>query len=104
VLIIFCGSALFDQTLKRGRRRCASAHFLYIGNMDRTVNGFNTTGVIFGCLNGFLDGTAAFDDDAALFGVHLEHGTALAFVIACDDFDLVTFFDVGLDAAHEIRG
>jgi hypothetical protein len=51
-----------------------------------------------------LDWTAAFDDDAAFFGVHEEHGTALPFVIACDDFDLVTFFDVGLDAAHEIRG
>jgi hypothetical protein len=25
-------------------------------------------------------------------------------VIACNDFDLIAFFDVGLDAAHEIYG
>ncbi len=49
---------------------------------------------------GFLDRAAAFDDDLALGGIDQQHGAALAFVVAGDDFDLVAFFDVGLDAAH----
>lgn len=82
----------------------ASAHFFDIGDMDGTVDGFDATVRFgFGGLDGFLDRATAFDDDLALGGVHEEHGAALTFVIACDDFDLVTFFDVGLDAAHEIR-
>jgi hypothetical protein len=49
-----------------------------------------------------LDWPSAFDDDLALGCFHEKHGTALSLVIASDDYDFVTFFDVCLDAAHEI--
>lgn len=69
--------------------------------MDGAVDGLETAvGIGFGGLGGLDDGAAAFDGDLALGGVHEQHGSALALVVACDDFDLVTFFDVRLDAAH----
>lgn len=70
--------------------------------MDRPIDGLQTAiGIGFCGLGGLGHWASAFDDDFALRGIHKEHGAALAFVIACDDFDLIAFFDVGLDAAHE---
>ncbi len=89
------------SALKRGRKRNASAHFLNVGDMDGTVDGLDATGRIgLSGLGRLFDRSAAFDDDTALGGVHEQHGAALAFVVAGDDFDFVAFFDVGLDAAH----
>ena len=71
--------------------------------MDWAIDGFDTTIWLgFGSLYGLLNWPSAFDDDLALSGFHEKHGSALPFVIACDDYDFVTFFDVCLDAAHEI--
>ena len=73
--------------------------------MDRAIDGFDTTGGLsFGAFDSLLNGAAAFDDDLVFRSLHKEHGAALTFVIACNDFDLIAFFDVGLDAAHEIYG
>ena len=82
----------------------ASAHFLNIGDMHWAIDGFDTAvWLSFGGFESLLDRAAAFDDDFALRGIHEEHGAALTFVIACDDFDLVAFFDVRLDTAHEME-
>lgn len=69
--------------------------------MDGAVDGLETAIRLgFGRLGGLDDGAATFDGDLALGGIHQEHGSALALVVACDDFDLIALFDVGLDAAH----
>ena len=84
-------------------KRNASAHFFDVGDMDRTVDGLETTGIGFGGFDSLDNWATAFDGDFALGSIHKEHGAALAFMITCDDFDLIAFFDVGLDAAHEIK-
>ena len=100
----FSGSARgLCLTLKRGRPPCGGlAQFLYIGNMDGSVDGFDTAIWIgFGTANGFLNRAATLDNDLAFGGVDAKDGALFAFVVTGDDFDLVAFFDVCLDAAHE---
>jgi hypothetical protein len=73
--------------------------------MDWAVDGLDATvWLSFSAFDGLLDWAAAFDDDLVFGSLHKKHGSALALVIACNDFDLIAFFDVGLDAAHEIYG
>jgi len=70
--------------------------------MDGSVDGFDAAiGIRFGTANGLLNRAATFDDDLALEGVDAKDCALFAFVVAGDDFDLVAFFDVCLDAAHE---
>ncbi len=103
----FAGQRLLVSRLSAGGSAVASfeaetsAHFLNIGDMHWAIDGFDTAvWLSFGGFESLLDRTAAFDDDFALGSIHKEHGAALTFVIACDDFDLVAFFDVRLDTAH----
>jgi hypothetical protein len=70
--------------------------------MDGSVDGFDTPIWIgFGTANGFLNRTATLDNDLAFSRVDAKDGALFAFVVTGDDFDLVAFFDVCLDAAHE---
>lgn len=70
--------------------------------MDGCVDGFDAAiGIRFGTANCLLDSATTFDNDLALDGVDAEDGALFAFVVTGDDFDLVAFFDVCLDAAHE---
>ena len=101
MLIGFAGQRGLCQALKRGRKRNASAHFLDIGDVDGAVDGFDTAaGIGFGGFGGLFDRAAAFDDDLAFGSIDEQHGAALALVVTGGDFDVVAFFDVGLDAAH----
>jgi hypothetical protein len=69
--------------------------------MDWAVDGLETAvRFSFGRLDGLDDRATTFDGDLALSSIHKKHDTALALVISCDDFDLIAFFDVCLDAAH----
>ena len=70
--------------------------------MDGGIDGFDTAiWIRFGTANGLLDRATTFDNDLAFDGVDAEDGALFAFVVTGDDFDLVAFFDVCLDAAHE---
>lgn len=69
--------------------------------MDGGVDGFDAAiWIRFGTANGFLNRAATFDNDLAFDGVDAEDDALFAFVVTGDDFDLVAFFDVCLDAAH----
>jgi hypothetical protein len=69
--------------------------------MDRTVDGLEAAvRLCFSWLDGLDDRATTFDGDLAFCSIYKEHDTALALVISCDDFDLIAFFDVCLDAAH----
>ena len=48
-----------------------------------------------------MDRAPTFDNHLAFHGVDAEDGTLFAFMVTGDDFDLVAFFDVCLDAADE---
>ena len=69
--------------------------------MNGTVDGLETTRVTLCGFESLDDWAATFDGDFTLGSVHKEHSSALALVISCNDFDLIAFFDVRLDAAHE---
>ena len=71
--------------------------------MNGAVDGLETTGVAFCRFDSFDNRAATFDGDFTLGSIYKQHGAALALMIACDDFYLIAFFDVRLDAAHEIK-
>lgn len=77
------------------------AQLFHIGNMDWAVNLIEAAIWIgFSCFGGFRDLAHAFDNHLTFGCLDQQHGAALAFVVTSNDFDLVAFFDVGLDAAH----
>jgi hypothetical protein len=70
--------------------------------MDGCIDGFDAAiWIRFGTANGFLNRATTFDNDLAFNGVDAKDGALFAFVVTGDNFDLVAFFDVCLDAAHE---
>ena len=83
------------------------AQFLYIGDVNRSVDGLDTAiWISFGTSNGLLDSATAFNDNLAFGSIDAEDSAFFAFVVASDDLDLVAFLDVCLDGAHgmEIEG
>lgn len=69
--------------------------------MDRRINRFDAAIRLgFGTANRLLNGAATFDDDLAFRPVDAKDCALFAFVVACDNFDLVAFLDVCLDGAH----
>ena len=76
------------------------AQFLYIGDMDRGIDGFDAAFIAFRRASCFLDGAATLNDDLAFRGVDAEDFALFTFVVAGDDPNVVAFFDVCLDGAH----
>lgn len=58
--------------------------------------------VFLGFTDGFFDDISTFDDDLAFGSVHIENGAFFAFMITGDNYNSVTFFNVGLDTHIEI--
>lgn len=76
------------------------AQFLYIGDVDGCIDGFEAAFIAFGRTGRLGDCAATFYDNQAFCSVHAEDWALFAFVIAGDDPDVVAFFDVCLDGAH----
>jgi hypothetical protein len=67
--------------------------------MDGCIDGFDAAiWIRFGTTNCLLDSATTFDNDLAFDRIDTKDSAFFAFVVTGDDFDLVAFFDVCLDA------
>lgn len=77
------------------------AQFLYIGNMNGSINCFDAAiWIAFSWADCFLYSASTFYDDGAFGRIDSKDSAFFAFVVASDDLDLVAFFDVCLDFSH----
>ena len=77
--------------------------FFDVGDGDWAILFENASVRVFlGFTDGFFDDVSTFDGYLAFDGVHIENGAFFAFVVTGDDFNSITFFNVGLDTHIEI--
>ncbi len=77
--------------------------FFNVRDSDWAILFENTSVRVFlGFTDGFFDDVSTFDDNLAFDGVHIENSALFAFVVTGDDFNSITFFNVGLGTHIEI--